>query len=103
MSERRAKKTRKLNIESKKLLLKVSNKKNRLIEKAIRFFMEKNNLTINDIKTYGTLTRENNGTEIYKYNDETIIKIKIVYENKKIKLNVESEYIIGEKVNHDQS
>lgn len=91
MSEKTAKKTRKLKNETKKMLIKINNKKNKLIEKAIKSFMEKNNLKINDLKSHGTLIRENKDTEIYKYKDEIIIKIKIIYSKKEITIKAESK------------
>ena len=91
MSEKTAKKTRKLKKETEKMLIKINNKKNKLIEKTIKSFMEKNNLTINDLKNHGTLIRENNCTEIYKYKDEIIIKIEIIYSKKEITIKAESK------------
>jgi hypothetical protein len=96
MSEKTSKKQRKLKKITVKKMAEMINKKIELQEKAIKNFMDKNNITIQDLKNHGIVEKKLNGTEIYKYKKEIIIEIKIVCKNQQIKINAKSKYLPGE-------
>lgn len=95
MSEKTAKKARKLKKQADEILKQIVNKKTQLTETAIKNYMEINNLTIQDLKNHGIMEKLHDGSEIYKYKDDIVIKIKVIYENEKVKIIQESEYLPG--------
>ena len=95
MSEKSAKKARKNKKQTDKILNQIIYKKTKLTDTAIKNYMQAKNLTIQNLKDHGICEREFDGTEIYKYKDDIVIKIKVVYEKEKIKIIPESKYLPG--------
>ena len=95
MSEKAAKRQRKLKKQADKILKQIINEKTKLTETAIKNYMDKKNLTIQDLKNHGIMQKLYDGTEIYKYKNDIVIKIKVIYENEKVKIIPESEYLNG--------